>query len=524
MNNKEEEESHLHHHSTTSKRPRPASSSSSSSSSPCTAPTVRGLLCYAIVASLHYTYYWTNTILLNTTPSSASSSSASSPTTATLHDPNDPSSRFHLAPLPSSSSSTHHATDNHHNHYNLTQKSAAAVQGRHAPRRQHARLPSLDDLTRTDTTTTPVAACPKGLVRLENRVAAAAAPTAPSQHQPATKRSQSSGFLSPRTHDRYHYHRIPHIVHQTSKTRCVTPAFAAAAAQWHFSDNADGHHNKDWSYYLHDDVAVRKLLYDNVVASEFPHLAPIAEHCLLHGTLASDLWRYVLLWTYGGVYADLDTVPNALNLPHYLAYDDDSDKDDNGDPRLQQPRITNGNHSHGHNNYTALHPDSPPDALFVIEQFHLLSQYFMAVSPRHPLMWYAIHHTLVHLSLQLDTGSIPAALVTGPHALHRAFTSFRADVGVTVDPAIGGYKPVQAGTYIGTHNRTITALGQAEHQNVYIQRDVIGPTKKLHYQRMAMRHFQDDKKHPTGQSCASALLEGYYRNVADLGAEEGTAE
>jgi hypothetical protein len=98
----------------------------------------------------------------------------------------------------------------------------------------------------------------------------------------------------------------------------------------------------DWAYYFHSDTAVDRLLAQDW--PEFPHIS-IAVACLEgKGTLKADLWRYLVLWEYGGVYADVDTKPNLFNASSIRDED---------------------------------------DGFFVVEQYHLLSQYFMVMSPRH---------------------------------------------------------------------------------------------------------------------------------------------
>jgi hypothetical protein len=133
----------------------------------------------------------------------------------------------------------------------------------------------------------------------------------------------------------------------------------------------------------------------------------------------------------------------------------------------------------------------------------------MASSPGHPILWYAIQHGALRLLGADDTGRVSAAVATGPHALHRALASFAAD-GIApqrIDPALPGNRPVRAGTYVGTGNWSVTVLGRAEDHREYVDRDVLRGAKRAEYARMAMRHFQDDKKRPSGRSCLSSLLE-----------------
>jgi mannosyltransferase OCH1-like enzyme len=129
--------------------------------------------------------------------------------------------------------------------------------------------------------------------------------------------------------------RIPRIVHQTSKSRCVTNKFKWATSQWKLGD--------DWAYYLHTNEAVDRLLQPKLWP-EFPNMALVIPCIEGQWTLKADLWRYLILWQYGGIYADIDTKPSKLNATSILVDD---------------------------------------DGFFVVEMYHLLSQYFMATSPKH---------------------------------------------------------------------------------------------------------------------------------------------
>lgn len=128
--------------------------------------------------------------------------------------------------------------------------------------------------------------------------------------------------------------KIPRIVHQTSRNRCLTTKVYGAAASWKL-----GH---EWAYYFHDDDAIDRLFQQDW--PEFPHLQMILSCIGNSGTLKADIWRYLILWEYGGVYADVDTKPKLFN-------------------------------------FTSITPED--DGFFTVEMYHLLSQYFMALSPRH---------------------------------------------------------------------------------------------------------------------------------------------
>jgi hypothetical protein len=146
----------------------------------------------------------------------------------------------------------------------------------------------------------------------------------------------------------------------------------------------------------------------------------------------------------------------------------------------------------------------------------MLSQYFIAITPHHPLMWYAIQHASAHILLTHDTLRVGAAYHTGPHALHEAFRSFRRDAGVNVDEARTGTTPVHAGHFVGTYNRTVTVVGVAANQNEYVDRDVVGRRKREEYKKMGMTFHLDDVRQAAGPgaSCLKRIMDGYYHKSA----------
>ena len=280
--------------------------------------------------------------------------------------------------------------------------------------------------------------------------------------------------------------RIPRIVHQTSKSRCVTRKIFDVIQNWYLADN--------WAHYFHSDEAVDRLLQQDW--PEFPHLPTVLACIEGKGTLKADLWRYVVLWEYGGVYADIDTKPNKLNATTITAED---------------------------------------DGFFIVEMYHLLSQFFMATSPRHrelsfhfvrltrstlprlvsqfslAIMFYTIHHALLALVGSTDTGLMLrlAPFITGPHALNRGFQSFMRDQGVVVPDGGSGAKPAKAGLWVGTDGRNITVMGRGEYENEYVVREYIRRGKKiLEYQAMGMKHFGGDKA-TSNKSCVHTLLDAH---------------
>ena len=169
--------------------------------------------------------------------------------------------------------------------------------------------------------------------------------------------------------------KIPKVVHMTSKTRCMTKLFAENIDKWRFK----GH-----SLFLHDDDAVDRLL--KLHWPEFPQLHTIMK-CMLPGASIADLWRYLLLWEYGGIYTDIDNRPG----PWF-----------------------------GNNETDRVIADET-DALFEQEREGFPSQYFFASSPHHPIMFLAVYQTM-HRVMDLKSVKqqyIP--FVTGPGAIKSAF-------------------------------------------------------------------------------------------------------
>jgi hypothetical protein len=291
---------------------------------------------------------------------------------------------------------------------------------------------SLGDLDRLSSEQT----CPEGLVRMGDI-------HKPESHDTSTR-------------------KIPKIVFQTSRSRCVPERMAGFAEKWKF---------EGWSYYFFDDEAMLRLLRE--FHEEFPHLAMVQEHCIMRGTMRADLWRYLVLWKYGGIYVDLDSGPGKL-------WTDDLIKDDD-------------------------------DGFFVVDIAHLLSQYFFAVSPKHPLMYYAVEHVLLNLLKAPDTGTLHVAHSTGPWAIHFAFVSFLQDAGVKrvgMPPfKTPAESPVKAGKFYGPASRSITVVGQGkERSDDYVRREVIAYAQKLNnYKAMNMTHHRDDQKLASNAGCINSM-------------------
>lgn len=228
--------------------------------------------------------------------------------------------------------------------------------------------------------------------------------------------------------------RIPRVVHITAKSRCATPQVHDIVNRWRF----EGH-----SLYFHDDYAVKRLTSHPLSQSSFPLLNETLK-CVTNGATKSDLWRYLVLHTYGGLYTDIDNEPTGFNGTSI------SDND---------------------------------DSFFVIEALGIMSQFFIASSPGHPLMRLSLESGMNSLRGTVNVMRNNPAKTTGPAALKNGFIQF-------MNGTSTGY--IDAGTYVGLNNRSVTVIGDRTNPKEYIDRGGLdSSSKRNYYAAMGMQHFHD---------------------------------
>lgn len=275
--------------------------------------------------------------------------------------------------------------------------------------------------------------------------------------------------------------RIPRIIHQTSKSRCVAPLFAEGAQTW--QDTFWG-----YDYYFHDDAAMDELV--RRVSRSHPllgSLEPIWNSCVVQGAMKADLWRSVVLWEYGGIYSDLDSWPN----------------------HLTPDELNSG--------------ELPPDAVFFPDFDKTLSYHFIATRPRHPLMFLLLQVQLHNVFWVKDTQRIDPVINTGPYALRTAVTNWMRLGGVEVIPNravqlakygqnlgndvyVQGGGEVQSGIYQhGGYN--IVVLPFEEDRDYWVLREAgVSNSEKIElYATMNMTYFGDDMQKDSHKSCVGAL-------------------
>ena len=192
-----------------------------------------------------------------------------------------------------------------------------------------------------------------------------------------------------------------------------------------------------WSYYYHDEEAMTRLLRIPEVDNEFPGIRQIVRNCLegdddsTAPTTKTFLWQLVVLYMYGGIYVDNYSLTTKKK--------------------------------HNFDNYG----DS---ALFVLDQSTntRIDHNFMVVPPRHPIMFYAIHHAILDI-METSTISSPDSCI------EKALLDFQdhddydaADPQHSITSSFHK-ETTTVTTLYGTNNHTVTILGSTVSEKEIIQ-------------------------------------------------------
>jgi hypothetical protein len=237
---------------------------------------------------------------------------------------------------------------------------------------------------------------------------------------------------------------IPRILHLMSKSPCVSSDIQDNIHQWHNRLTPFG-----YSIVFHDEAAVERLLHGKTWP-EFPHLQLFLRNCgVLTGSsptttiVKANVWKYLVLWEYGGVYTDLDTVP--------------------GEWLWNGTTTTPSSTSSSSSTLGWLDPttSSIVDAwLLPTRDTGHAAPYFMVARPKHPLFYFAVLRTLFLLGevkhgVSSQNDNVMAS-VTGISVLQSALQHFRQLQNRD------WYKPdhydptLSPGIYVGMNNRSVT--------------------------------------------------------------------
>jgi mannosyltransferase OCH1-like enzyme len=168
--------------------------------------------------------------------------------------------------------------------------------------------------------------------------------------------------------------KVPRVIFQTWETKDFSPEFQAIVDKWKEM-------NPSYKYFLYD-----RLEREEFIRTHFPGAVYNAYRKIVPGAFKADLWRYCVLYVYGGVYTDVDMLCMG-KLDDFIARDID----------MVVPVDLNANLSEGRHN---------------------LSNGFFAVKPRCEILLQCITR-IVH---NVMNGIIPASLldICGPGMLGRA--------------------------------------------------------------------------------------------------------
>jgi mannosyltransferase OCH1-like enzyme len=210
--------------------------------------------------------------------------------------------------------------------------------------------------------------------------------------------------------------KIPRVVHVTSRSRCMTKEFAENIDKWRF---------KDHSLFMHDDDAMDKLL--NRYWPEFPQLQQIQKCTNFAGPAKADIWRALILYEYGGIYTDIDNAPRKFND-------------------------------------TTIQPED--DSFFVVENKSTLGEWFMAISPRHPMMYITVASILQQHFTDQRSGYAPVVWKSdmwkaNTGAASKGFQLFSRN------------QMPKAGHYTGTEGRSVRLVSETKGQDEYVWRNMI---------------------------------------------------
>lgn len=195
--------------------------------------------------------------------------------------------------------------------------------------------------------------------------------------------------------------KIPRLLHQQGISRCVPSSLYDINQEWNLQFSSGGDH---WSMYFHTEDAMTRLFRAVVAAhdidsnddqpsltltrhysipsinKEFPHLGKVLLNCVDEGSFFKRLlWRFLCLYAYGGVYADLGHGPQ--EEPSFRL----------GGENAKEPSVLRDSDDAILLWWTTAANNRKTEE-------GLMNPYLLAVSPGHPLMYYAVQHALFQIT------------------------------------------------------------------------------------------------------------------------------
>ena len=181
--------------------------------------------------------------------------------------------------------------------------------------------------------------------------------------------------------------KIPRIIHVSFNDRCVPNELAESITRWQET-------LPDHSIFFHDDQAVQRLIGTSNdktqlwhFSEHFPELQGNMRCVKFKGAMLIDIWRMLIVWTYGGIYTDIDNWP--------------------GTKFNAQKTIQDG------------------DSFFSLSDVRdRPSQWFFGMAPNHPIAIFTLQEISRRL-LRIKNIAFPRVVaITGPQALKMGFRKF----------------------------------------------------------------------------------------------------
>jgi len=172
--------------------------------------------------------------------------------------------------------------------------------------------------------------------------------------------------------------KIPRNIFQTWSTKNISSELKNIAETWIT-------HNPNYAYFLYDDNDCEEFIKKHFNVNVYKAYCRI-----IPGAFKADLWRYCVLYIYGGVYVDIDTICFG-NIDLFL----------NEDIEFMTPNDLNNNNNIGtHNLFNA----------------------FIASTPNHPILLDCINRVIFNVENNITPRS--NLDFAGPGILGRATNTY----------------------------------------------------------------------------------------------------
>jgi mannosyltransferase OCH1-like enzyme len=236
--------------------------------------------------------------------------------------------------------------------------------------------------------------------------------------------------------------KIPMMIHMTSETRCVSKPLLDNINTW----KEEFPH---YSFFLHDSPARERFFQETHNDAErhlgFPYMTLIRPCLKDAGATVSDIWRYMFLFHYGGMYVDMDDGPGELLR-------------------------------------TTIDRVRPLSEAMVLQHMgKTISQSFFMVAPRHALMHFAILEALSNLLSLKAVGSQYIPYTTGPEALGIAYHKFMGVYGIEPPTSKEDVFFWKVGHFVGHGNWSVDVISGYKEKQKYLKLYVVDEDQKKEY-------------------------------------------